>query len=178
VIAAMDASNAAIELAQAGGDKEEALARVEEGLVQAPGDSDLLVLKGCLLTLIGGREAEAEAAFEEAEEALGTREYLLLASAQNYVVLGEPAASQADAEAAIALNPRSAQGYLILGQALEDQNDTSGAYAAYEKASALGLEEDNDAAISAQARIKMGMLMQSIQNMMPELETLTPAATP
>ena len=161
VIAVMDGRRAAEELIAGGGDPRDALAEIEQALLVAPGDSELLTLKGCLLTLIGGKEEEAQAAFAEAEKALGNREHMLLMSAQNYVIFAQPELARTNAEAAIALNPESGQGYLILGQALEDLNDDYGAYQAYEKASSLG-NAKNDATITAQARLKMGILMQSM----------------
>jgi cytochrome c-type biogenesis protein CcmH/NrfG len=175
VIAVMDTRREAEQLMAESGDTKAALARVEQGLSQVPGDSELLVLKGCLLTMIGGRETEARAAFSEAEKSVGSHEYVLLMSAQNYTTLYQPALAKADAEAAIAINPKSAQGYLILGQALEDQKDQNGAYQAYEKASALGTES-NDPTITAQARIKMGMLLQAMG--MNSFTNATPTTAP
>jgi tetratricopeptide (TPR) repeat protein len=176
VIAAMNAQRDAEMLAQTSKDYPGAVARIDQGLTQSPGNSDLLVLKGALLTLIGDREKEANALFDEAEKQLGNREMMLLMKAQNYSILGKPDLSQSTAMEAIGLNPQSAQGYLILGQALEDQRDTTGAYAAYEKASTLGME-NNDPTVTAQARMKMGMLMQSM-NLVPDFGGSTPSATP
>jgi tetratricopeptide (TPR) repeat protein len=176
VIAVLNAQREAEELMVRSGDTAAALARIDEGLAQVPGDSELLVLRGCYLTLIGGRQDEAEAAFNEAQKKVGSREYVLLMSAQDYSILGRPALAQSNAEAAIAINPKLAQGYLILGQALEDQGDRIGAYDAYEKASTLGMEND-DPTVTAQARMKLGMLMQSI-NMLPEQPQPTPSVTP
>jgi tetratricopeptide (TPR) repeat protein len=173
-IAAMDARRAAEQVAVDTGDYQAALAEVEKGLIKAPGDSDLLVLKGTLLTLIGGRDPEAEAAFREAEKAMGKLEYVYLMRAQNLSILGKPALAQSNAEEAIRINPESAQGYLILGQALEDQRDLEGAYQSYEKASTLS-NDNNDPTVTAQARMKMGILLQSMG-----MDSLNPApmATP
>jgi tetratricopeptide (TPR) repeat protein len=99
-------------------------------------------------------------------------------SAQNYSNLFQPVLAQANSEAAIEINPQSAYAYLILGQALEDQRDQVGAYQAYEKASALG-NETEDPTITAQARMKLGILMQSMSmNNLSGDQTLTPTGTP
>lgn len=166
VIAVLDTRREAEQLAIQDGDYLAALARVEQGLQAVPGDGELLAFKGCLLTLIGGREQEASEAFAAAEKALGSREYMLLQSAQTFSLLMQPKLAQARAEEAIALNPKSAQAYLIYGQALEDQKDQGGAYQAYETASSLGMQ-NNDPTTTAQARIKMGILLQTM-NLFPE----------
>jgi tetratricopeptide (TPR) repeat protein len=174
VIAAMDARRETEQLIMVSADLAGALARVEQGLIEAPGDGELLVLKGCVLTLMGGREQEAATAFEESEKALGSREMMLLQRAQTFSILMQPELARQFAQEAIALNPQSAQGYLILGQALEDIKDLNGAYQAYEQASSLGME-NNDPTSTAQARLKMGILLQSMNLFAPEQDsTLEP----
>jgi tetratricopeptide (TPR) repeat protein len=176
VIAVMDTRREAELMVLEDGDPQAGLVRVEQGLKAVPGDGELLTYKGCLLTLIGGREKDAEEAFAAAEKALGKREYMLILSAQTYSILAQPALAQARAEEAIALNPKSAQAYLIYGQALEDQKDANGAYQAYETASNLGMEND-DPTITAQARMKMGILLQSM-NLFPQEDLAYPSPTP
>jgi cytochrome c-type biogenesis protein CcmH/NrfG len=69
--------------------------------------------------------------------------------------------------------PDSAKGYLIIGQAYEDVGDQLKALDAYEKASVAG-EKLDDSTTVAQARIKMGMLLQILALPSIDNETVTP----
>jgi cytochrome c-type biogenesis protein CcmH/NrfG len=159
------------------GDLQKALPEVEQGLQAAPEDPELLILKGCLLNLIPGRESEAQAVFDQAEKIVADHEMFLLQRAQTYFVFNKFDIAQTDAQQAVDLNPKSAKGYLVLGQILESQREMDKAYAAYEKASSLASEND-DSVIAAQARIKMGMVMQLMGVNMFEPTGITPTPTP
>lgn len=172
VVAAFDAQQHAEDFATKG-DFQAGLNEVDKGLQAAPNNPELLVLKGCILTQIKGKESDAAQVFALAETKLGDRELFLLTRSQTYSILGFADSGIADAQAAIALNPKSAKGYMLLGQGLEAKNDLSGAYNAYDRSSQLG-NENNDPTTAAQARIKMGMMMQSMNILSTPSETITP----
>jgi len=127
----------------------------------SPNDADLLILKGCLLTLLSNNDQETKAVFSQAEAALGSHETYMLARAQAFLILGKLDLANKDLQDLIRENPKSARAYLILGQVYESQQNSTAAYATYEKASNLATEA-NDSVVAAQSRIKMGMLMQSM----------------
>jgi tetratricopeptide (TPR) repeat protein len=168
VIAVMDAGQNA-QLSMSDGNPDKALADIETGLAISPKDPDLLMLKGCILSLNTAKTAEAKAVFDQAEMVINSRELFLMNRAQTYFMIGQLELSKADAQAAIDVNPNSAKAYLILGQDLESLADQTGAYAAYQKASDLG---GDDPTTVAQARIKMGMLLQSM-GLFPSTQDVT-----
>jgi len=141
------------------GDLEKALQIVEEGLTAAPNEPELLVIKGCLLSMIPGKAELAPQVFAEAEKWIADRETFLLLRAQVYLNLNSLDFSLRDAQAAVDANPKSAKGYLVLGQVFESSQRQDEAYVSYETASNLA-GELNDSVTAAQARIKMGMLLQ------------------
>lgn len=174
LIAVMDAGQNA-QQSMIDGNQDKALADVEKGLAISPTDPDLLILKGCILSLKATSAADAKAAFDQAELVINNRELFLMSRAQTYYMIGQVELSKADAQAAIDANPKSAKAYLILGQDLETMGDQQGAYAAYQKASDLG---GDDATTVAQARIKMGMLLQSMGLFPSTQNSTTPTPTP
>lgn len=176
VIAAQRAIQGVQQVA-AEGDLQKAIPLLDEGLSAAPNDAELLVLKGCVLSMIPGKEADAQVVFSQAEKLIANREIYLLQRAQSFYGLNNVEAAFRDAQQAVDLNPNSAKGYLILGQMLESQKEMDKAYAAYEKASNLATAQD-DSFIAAQSRIKMGMVMQLMGvNSLNSFE-ITPTPTP
>ncbi len=163
VMAAQRALQGAQQIAQQvamdGGDIQTAIPLLDEGLKAAPNDPELLVLKGSILSILPDRGSEAVAVFTLAESTINNRELFLLQRAQAYFVLNQLELAFNDAQTAVDLNPQSARGFLILGQMLESQKEFDKAYATYEKASNLASEQ-SDSYVAAQARIKMGMVMQ------------------
>lgn len=159
------------------GDLQKALSEIDKGLTAAPDDPELLIMKGCLLSLTIGQEQEAQAVFAQAEKIVANQEMYLLQRAQTYFVFNKLDYAQNDAQEAVNLNPKSAKGYLILGQIFESQREIDKAYAAYEQASTLAGEVD-DSVVAAQARIKMGMVMQLMGVDSFNLFELTPTPTP
>lgn len=157
------------------GDQAQALADVEKGLAVSPQDPDLLILKGSILSLDESKASDSKAAFDLAEKVINDRELYYMSRAQTYYIIGQVERSKADIQTAIEINPKSAKAYLILGQDLETSGDQQGAYAAYQKASDYG---GNDATTVAQARIKMGMLLQSMGLFPETLGAPAPSATP
>ncbi len=137
-----------------------ALSEVEQALVIAPGDANLLTFKGALQQKLG-QSAAAEQTFAAAEAAFGNRETFLLTRGQTYLRLGQGEATLADAQAAIALNPKSAIGYLLLGQANEALENYQEAIAAYQQAGTLA-DAQNNPQIAVIARINLATLMQRL----------------
>jgi len=137
-----------------------ALNSVNAALALSPDDASLLAFKGVLQTRLGF-EAEAATTFAAAEAASGSRDQFFLARAQVYLVLGEPEAVLADAEAAIAANPQSAQGYLYLGLANTDLGNFLEAEMQYDEAGRLA-DEVGDPGLAAIARVHKAYLYQQL----------------
>ena len=179
VIAAQRALQGAQQIAQQvamdGGDIQTAIPLLDEGLKSAPNDPELLVLKGSILSILPERGAEAQDVFMLAEKTINNEELFLLQRAQAYFVLNQLDLAFRDAQNAVELNPQSARGFLILGQMLESQKEFDKAYATYEKASNLASEQE-DSYVAAQARIKMGMVMQLMG--VNAFNPITPTPTP
>lgn len=172
VLAQIDAVQTGQTFAQQG-DLTSALAAVEGGLQKVPGDAELLTLKGVILTLNNDLQ-EADAAFSAAQRNLGNDESFYLIRCQINLSLGRPDASVQDAQSAIQLNPKSATAYLLLGTGLELKQDYENALRAYENSADFGLQTGNDQ-IVAQAKIKMGMLIQMMGQLSGPPPTTTPA---
>ncbi len=147
------------QLAQAGDDAA-ALDKVNEALALSPDNAGLLALKGVVQTRLGS-EAEAATTFAAAEAASGSREQFLLIRAQVYLMLGQPEAVLADAEAAIAANPQSARGYLYLAQANTDLGNFLEAERQYDEAGRLA-DAAGDVEIAAIARVQKAYLYQQL----------------
>lgn len=151
--------HAAEQLAQVG-DYTAALDTVNEALALSPDNASLLALKGILQTRLGF-ETEAATTFTAAEAAASDREQFLLTRAQVYLVLGQPEAVLADAEAAITANPQSARGYLYLAQANTDLGNFVEAEMQYDEAGRLA-DEAGDVEIAVIARVHKAYLYQQL----------------
>ncbi|GAB4528549.1 MAG: hypothetical protein Kow0063_04880 [Anaerolineae bacterium] len=143
------------------GDVAGALNELEQALSLAPGDAELLVLKGVLQQQLG-EETAAEKTFVAAEEAFGDEEAYLLARAQAYLLLDRPEAALSDIQLAIKVNPESAAGYMALGRTYERLEDYIEAILAYEQAIDLA-EEQGDFPLSGVARVSVALLRQRLQ---------------
>ncbi len=142
------------------GDDAAALDMVNEALALSSNDASLLAFKGILQMRLGA-ETEATATFAAAEAAASSREQFFLDRAQIYLVLGQPEAVLADAEAALAANPQSARGYLYLAQANTDLGNFVEAEKQYDEAGRLA-GEAGDAEIAAIARVQKAYLYQQL----------------
>jgi len=142
------------------GDDIAALDMVNEALALSPNNASLLAFKGILQTRLGS-ETEAATTFAAAEAAAGSREQFHLERAQIYLMLGQPEAVLAEAEAAIAANPQSARGYLYLAQANTNLGNFAEADKQYDEAGRLA-DEAGDAEIAAIARIQKAYLYQQL----------------
>jgi tetratricopeptide (TPR) repeat protein len=143
------------------GDIAGALSEVEQALAVAPGEPNLMILKGSLQQALG-QAAASEETFAAAEAAFEGREDFLLARARSYLLLGQPEAALADAQEAIELNPQSANGYVLMGRAHEQMEEYVDAIFAYEQAIDLAEEQDNYQ-LAGTTRINVGILMQRLQ---------------
>jgi tetratricopeptide (TPR) repeat protein len=138
-----------------------ALSEVEQALAVAPGEPDLVVLKGALQQDLGQDVASKET-FAVAETAFDSREDFLLARARVFLLLGQPEAAVADAREVAEFNPQSANGYVLMGRAHEQMGEYLEAIFAYEQAIDLA-EEQGNFQLAGTTRINVGVLMQRLQ---------------
>ncbi len=157
VLARVNAVDGAQEAAR-GGDFEQALNLVDQGLTVVADDPELLILKGVLLGEVGSR-AEAGEVFDRAKQLSGTEEQFYFLRAEAYLETGRFDLAVADAEQGVALNPQSANGFLVLGQCLQKQGNSAGAGAAYQEAVRLA-EINGDEEIAAYASVLLAYLQQ------------------
>jgi len=171
VIAVVDAQqNADLQLND--GKLEDALATIDAGLAKVPDSADLLIYKAVILQELG-RTAEAQPIFEQAQRLMNDQEVFLLSQAQILNMMNQPQKAVDLMLGLIQEKPDSGRGYLLLGQAYESMGNQQDAMSAYGQAAAVG-EANGDSTTTAQARIKMAMLMQVIG--LPEMG-LTPSPT-
>ena len=157
------------------GDYARGLAEIEQGLVVAPRDPELLTLKGVLLEL-SGEAAAAQATFTEAARLFERAEDFYMARGQSYAMANQPEKALADAEEALRRNPDLAEAYLLSGQAHELMRMVQEALADYDLAYVTA-EATDKGQLAALARMRMAMLMQSMNSQgLPTLpvETETP----
>ncbi len=153
----------------------DALKEIDAGLVKVPDSAELLVYKATILQAMGKNE-EAAPLFQRAQDLIANPEVFGLTHAQILNMMNQTQESEALLLALVEKYPNSGRAYLLLGQAYENEGNQTDALAAYEKASAVG-EASNDPTTAAQARIKMGMLMQVFGQPQFGL-TATPATNP
>ncbi|MBN1249423.1 MAG: tetratricopeptide repeat protein, partial [Anaerolineae bacterium] len=139
------------------GDLPEALTQAERALSYAPGNPDLLVLKGVVLELLGSTDL-AESAFEEARESYADVEAFYVNRAQNYMIAGRTELAVADTSHLIEINPDSAIAYYQRGNANAALGNLAGAIADMEKASELA-EAAGQIELQGMARVQLGNLM-------------------
>lgn len=173
VIAELNAQQNA-EAALAEKDLDLALAEVDKGLAEVPDSLDLKMLKAGILEA-QGRNEEAGRLFESVRSSIGDDETFFLMKAQVYQVMGRATEVIQLLEKVLESYPDSAKAYLLIGQAYEDVGEPLKALDAYEKASAAG-DKIDDSTTVAQARIKMGMLLQMLA--LPSLDEQTVTPTP
>jgi tetratricopeptide (TPR) repeat protein len=142
------------------GEAENALVEIDKGLVAVPDNPELLVLKGCVLERLA-RDQEAEKIFKQAESLYANPEEYLLTRGQFHTFSGLPQNAIKDLDAVIVINPKSAAAYMLMGQAYQVMNDYQSALNAFNQASALASEQ-NDAALSAQVKLQIYYLTESM----------------
>jgi tetratricopeptide (TPR) repeat protein len=154
------------------GDLQGALDQVNQGLQIPPADPTLLVLKGVILDSMGQAD-QAEQTFKQARTAVNNTEGFYLERGQDYVQAGKVLKALADAQAAIQANPNSGSAYLLLGQVNEMQQKYQDAMDAYNKAYEVA-DKTNQTEIAALSRMRLAMLMQSMNSQMPGAQQVTP----
>jgi tetratricopeptide (TPR) repeat protein len=156
VIARVNAENQAF-TALSAGDSQAALAAIETGLVDVPGEANLLLFKAVLLDVLGDETTSAEVA-EQAMVALADPVTFHLSRARLELQLNRPQKAEEQSRLALELDETSAIGWFVLGQTREAQNDRVGAVNAYEKAAALA-ENNDDSELVVMIRMSMARLM-------------------
>jgi tetratricopeptide (TPR) repeat protein len=147
----------------------EALAAVEEGLAVVPNNPELLIRKAVLFDL-SGLTVQAQDIFSQALSLSASQESYYLTRCQVYLAIGKYDLAIQDGQTVIATNPNSAVAYTLIGSALELKGKLQDAYASYEKA--LELSSDQNDQLTAQVKIKMAYLLQSMSS--PIFTTPTP----
>ncbi len=149
------------------GDVARAFQAIERGLEAVPSNPTLLVWKGALLER--QNDPAGAAAFESARAILGERD-LLIERAQAYLMLGENDRVIADMTRLIKTEPNPAEAYFIRATAYENTNQLWQAIQDLEAAAEIAQRTGNDT-LFATARVRMGVLMQSVG-------AIAPTATP
>jgi tetratricopeptide (TPR) repeat protein len=170
VLARMDASNRA-QSALLAGKPDDALAAIDNGLVKAPNEPELLLWRGAILALLQ-RSGEAQAAWSAARPAFaGDADFL---TQRGYVRLlaGDTAGASADTQEAIRLAPDRPQAYLTLASAQETAGDVQGAMASLRTAADLASKR-KETQIEAMAKVRLATLMQAIP-----VPQMTPSSQP
>jgi tetratricopeptide (TPR) repeat protein len=142
-----------------------AMIAIDQGLVNSPTDSDLLIYKGVLLVKLD-QVQQAGPYFNQAEKVLGSHENLLLARSMIYLQMGDPKSTLADAQETIQDNPNSAEGNFYFGKANELLGNNQEALTYYQIAAGLA-EQQNKAALTATIKINEAMLLQALNSQMP-----------
>ena len=124
VLARMDATNRAQNALQ-DNRLPGALKAIDDGLVKAPDDSDLLMWRGAILMLLQ-RTGEAQAAWSTARPAFASDADFLTQRGFIRLQAGDPAGASADSQDAIRLAPERPQPYLTLASAQEFDGDYPG----------------------------------------------------
>lgn len=157
----------AVQAALRDGDAARALQAIERGLEAAPANPTLLVWQGALLER--QNDPAAVAAFEAARAALGEKDFLV-EKAQAYLMLGENDRVIADMTRLIETEPDPAEAYFIRATAYENKNQLWQAIQDLEATAQIAQRTGNDT-LFATARVRMGVLMQSVG-------AIAPTATP
>lgn len=154
-VARMEAQNGATAALEQG-KPEDALAFLETGLAKVPHDPDLLLYQGVIQELLGD-EAAAGQSFGQAQASLNNPFRFYLARSQLELRVGRLAEAEADARAALKLDPNAANAWLLLGQTLEAQQKRDEAISAYQKASDLA-NASGEAEIYVTARMALARM--------------------
>lgn len=119
-----------------------------------------------------GRQAEAEAAFAQAQALVEpTRQSVFWSTVGNVrLAAGDLSRARAAAETALTFDPDEAQAYFVLASVFEIEGNVPGAIDTFEKAFKLAADKNPQLAVIA--RVRMGMLMQSAPSTSPLTPTL------
>jgi len=136
---------------------EEALAELETLRELTPDDPEVFIRLGVIYETME-RQDEAAQAFKRAQALLTREEDFLIERGIVYLQLNQWEAAQADAEAALALDPESTLGYWILGGVHEAQGQIQKAINALQQAADLASTQGNDT-LYAMIKIRLGIMM-------------------
>jgi len=152
------------------GDLEGALAQFQQAAALDPTDADHLVWVGVVYQQLGQPD-KAEEAFRAARALLNSDLELLMSRGMKYLRVGNIEAAEADAEQAIAQNPRSGWAYTLRSGVAAAKGDYVTAIDALDTAAELA-NQAGDTQLEAYARTQRAMLIQ-LQAAQP-LPTATP----
>jgi tetratricopeptide (TPR) repeat protein len=154
-----DIADAARATLEQSGDPRAALAQIDAGLVISPSSHLLLTWRSVLAAELGDAAAAGRAE-TQAADLVGRKDFLLERATLN-VQLGRADAALADAEALVALDAQMPEAYYLRASGHELRGDIDAAVADLERCAALA-EAQNNAPLFANARIRLGNLMQKI----------------
>jgi tetratricopeptide (TPR) repeat protein len=172
-VARLNAETNAYAAIEQEGDYEKALIALDEGLAAVPNDPSLLVIKGVLLQLLN-REAEAENIFLSVQEIIDQPVDYHLARAQVYLRTGQFKQAEEEIKAALELDKKFARSWLMLGQSLEMQDNYFEAMQAYETASDIALDNQENE-IYVMSRMALARLIEAAPANQLEQATGEPA---
>lgn len=153
-----------------------ALAEVEQILAVYPQDGEALTLKGELLELLN-RPAEAESAFAQAQAIMAEPEAFWLERGRLLWQFGLNEQAMTQTQKAVTLKPDYAEAWLIMGQIYTSLDQRPQAYDALGKAADLAMAQDN-LTLYTVAKMNLGQLMQSPQDLIPPEPTVEATMTP
>ena len=145
------------EQALAQGDLVVATERYREAVKVKPDDPELHALVG-VVEEAQGHQAEAQAAYAEAERLSPTRARFLVTRGMSRVRFGDVDGAIADGQEALTLEPEMAEAYFLLGNAFEAKGDRLEAIKNFELAA--NHADSKNAALVVLAKTRMGMLLQ------------------
>jgi tetratricopeptide (TPR) repeat protein len=153
------------------GNLEMALKEYETVLQYRPGDVDTMVWIGVLQDELE-RSDEAQAAYQKAEEAAGSRLGFLLSRTKIYSAMGKLDVALVDINEALSIDPRSAEAHFWLATVYEARGETAKAYDEFAEASDLA-DAANQTELNAVIRTRMAYLLK-LQPAVVTQETTTP----
>ena len=153
------------------GDLELALSEVESALAHAPGNGELLILRGVVLQM-AGRSDEAEQDFTAVRQTIESPETFYSTRAQAYLMAGAADRALEDTERMLELNPESALAYFQMGNVNATLGNLLEANRNYEEASRLAAAA-GQSELEAMSRVQLANLM--LMMSAPQLPETTPA---
>lgn len=146
----------AAEQALSEGDLGRALTEVGEALTLAPGDGDLLVLRGVILDLAGDTQAAART-YDKAKLSFADSCQFLAARVQVFLLAKKPERALRDARQIVADDPEFALGHLLMGNANAALGNLVAARDSYARAAQLAAAADQ-VEIESLARVQLANL--------------------
>jgi tetratricopeptide (TPR) repeat protein len=155
-VARLEAENNAFVAIEAGNNPQ-ALAKLELGLTKAPGDPELLLIKGLVEERLGDSAAAARS-LAQAETGMNNPLVFNLTRGQLYLQFNQLPQAETAIRAALKLDENSARAWLLLGQVLEGQNQRAEALDAYEKAGDLA-QANSENEVYVMSRMALARLL-------------------